>query len=560
VKGRDCGGKAAAFVCGLLLTACASQPPAPPPPPPPRLAASATAQRVVLLSFDGLGADALARESGLPAFEKLARDGATARVIGVDPTLTMPAHVSMLTGAVPEVHGVVSNRFHLPGTPASETARGMRTDSAVETLIQAAQRQGKRVGSVGFPTIDDRSPRRSANFGLAWTTATVPARIVELKAADFRREWVPPTWTAPAQRRRSFSPVMRARLEWSVPRLARFDVDVVAYDTTDDRVENYDVYAVESGEREIPVNARGWFSVSRQTAGGLYGSWSKFLEASPSLGVKVYWGSISRTEAWPSSFRSRIDERAGFWPGIADDSEDLDPVTYAEQLDRLAAFYRRAQVEAIRTERFDLLLLYQPQIDHAAHRYLGDPSGAAVLRGAFVAADHALASIGELLGESDALVVTGDHGLVVADRELRLNTLLAELGFGPRWRAFTSGAFAQLYRFGGPDDTGMLLAMLEASGYFERVTRKAATAHVHSGDIAAWAHPNVALSAADETPVLVDVRRGQHGALNTHPELQPPLFAVGQGVTPGRYGDVPQTAIARFVAALLGIAPPESAE
>src|ERR1700741_4458403 len=165
----------------LLLVVLVSCAPATLPrvtPQQPQFAATAIARRVVLMSFDGLGADALWRQTNLPAFERLAREGASARVINVDPTLTAPTHVSMLTGADPQRTGVVSNRFHLPGTPAEQTARGMMQDSDVETLIEAARRQGKRVGAVSFPTIDNGSPQRTADFGFVWAAPIVPARIV----------------------------------------------------------------------------------------------------------------------------------------------------------------------------------------------------------------------------------------------------------------------------------------------------------------------------------------------------------------------------------------------
>src|SRR5688572_1821605 len=134
----------------LALVSCVSAPPPPSAPQQPQLAATSTARRVVLLSFDGLGADALARQQNLPAFERLAREGASARIINVDPTHTAPSHVSMLTGAVPQRTGVVSNRFHLAGRPIDETARGMMQDPDVESLVEAARRQGKRVGAVSF--------------------------------------------------------------------------------------------------------------------------------------------------------------------------------------------------------------------------------------------------------------------------------------------------------------------------------------------------------------------------------------------------------------------------
>ena len=545
----------------LLILALAACAPAPPPTPevvPPQLGAKGTAQRVVLLSFDGLGADMLAGQTNLPAFEAFVREGANARVIPVSPTVTSTAHVSILTGAQPNVHGIVANRFHVAGTPPEQTASGNDVEIDVETLVDAARRQGKRVGAVPFPTVDGRSPRRRPDFGFAWRSGVTSPRTIRLGRSDFRREWVPPTWTARPQRRVSYSPVMRARMEWSVPDRVRTDVDLVAYDTTDDAAANYDLFFLESGEREIAPDPHGWFAVSRQTNAGLFGSWSKLLRIDPSLSeVMIYWGAISRTDAWPASFRTMLDTQLGFTPGEPDTRADA--ATFLEQAHRLADWLWHAQVLAIRGMEFDLLLAYHPIIDEAGHRHLDD---ARIMREAFTGADRALAAIRAALDLSrDALVVTGDHGLAPIDTEIRVNRLLADHGFAPRWRAYASGNIAHLYRFDGTDDPDAVIAALHATGLFEQVSRKAADAHRHSGDVIAYARPNVSLTASSEAPAVTKpTSRGHHGALNTNRELHTVLFAAGAGTPRGALGEISQTRIARFVSQLLGIEPPRASE
>jgi hypothetical protein len=533
----------------FLFLACTVSTPRPAVDSVPRLAATAVAQRVVLLSFDGLGADALARQSGLTSFASLAASGASARVIPVNPTLTAPTHVSMLTGADPQVHGVLSNWFHLDGTPPERVTRGLNAEIAVETLVEAARRQGKRVGAVPFPTVDATSSRRSADFGLVYTTSVTEGRIVKLTRADFKREWVPPTWTQRPSRRTSFSPLMRARVEWSAPGGPRTDVDVVAYDTSDDRIENYDSYVVEAGDREVGVDARGWFAISREQ----YGSWSKLLQARPSLEVTLYWGAISRTNAYPESYRALLDAEVGFWPGEPDEHADIDVATYAEQLERLSDFLARAQTTTIRRMEFDLLLAYQPVVDQALHNFLG--YDADVVRRAYAAADRAAAAVGgELDANRDALVVVGDHGLVAVESQVRLGRLLADHGFAPRWRVYATHHIAQFKRFDGPDDTDALVEMLTSTPYFEHVERRGAS-------VIGTAFPPISLSSSSEAPLLAEPESyGHHGALNAHRELHTVLFASGRGVAPGTVGEVEQTRIARFVAGLLGIAPPNAAQ
>lgn len=547
----------------LLVLACApaAPPPVPAPTPPPvaRFAPTGTAQRVVLISYDGLGADQFATQTALPAFDRAVHEGTTARVLPVNPTATGPAHISILTGTTPDRHGIVANRFHLPGTPPEQVATALMTDADAETLVEAARRQGKRVGCVSFPSMDARTPRRTCDFGLAWISALSRPRVMTLTRADFRREWVPPTWSDRPQRRRSFSPIMRARIDWSVPDKARADVDVVAYDETDDGVANYDAIAIELDGSEVNIAADGWFAISKRGEDALYGSWSKLLNLDVSLDkVELYWGGIHRNEAWPVEFRTLVDDEIGFWPGSPQNDASAD--VYREQSERLAAFMTRLQTTTIRRVPFDLLLLYRSEIDGASHEFLG--TNEAVIRSAWASADRALGAIRDALDLSrDALLVTGDHGLVRVDTELHLGRLLADRGFAPRWRAFASGNVANFYRTGDSDDTDAVVNVLTTSGFFEKVEKKSAASHRNAGDITAIALPNVVVTPSAEAPVTIRPDyHGQHGGLNTHREFHTLFFATGAGVPRATFSEISQTKIARYVSSLLGIQPPSSAE
>jgi hypothetical protein len=544
----------------ILCFSCApaKSPAVAPPAPSPQLSATGVAQRVVLLSFDGLGADALAAQGGLTAFDHLATHGATARVIPVNPTVTSSTHTAILTGRDPQRSGVVSNRFHAPGTPMEAIAKGMDADIDVETLVDAARKQGKRVGAVSFPTVDARTPKRTADFGVVWSEPAVPARLVRLTRPNFTREWVPPTWTSRPQRHVSYSPVMRSRFEWSAPGEVRLDVDLVAYDTTDDSRENYDSYTIEAGDREIVPDSHGWFAISARGPDGLYGSWSKLFVEQP-LGVTVYWGAISHTNAYPAEYRAMLDDEVGFYPGAPDERSPIDPETFSEQVVRVADFMTRMQTATIRRMQFDLLLAYQPEIDAASHKYLGTREGTAVIREAFAAANRAVAGIGGILDVSrDALIVTGDHGFSQSLREVRLNRMLADAGLGARWHAYVSGSVAHLYRFDTTDDSDTVVKLLTATGLFEQIEKKTSSMHRNSGDIVAYAQSDIDLSASSEPPAIAPpMSNGHHGGLNTHRELHTALFAAGAGVPSGALGEIPQTAIAPFVAQLLGIRAPQ---
>jgi predicted AlkP superfamily pyrophosphatase or phosphodiesterase len=110
---------------------------------------------VVLVSFDGFGAELLGRHPA-PAFERVATEGVRAeRMIPVYPTKTFPTHYSIATGMYTEHHGLVGNRFWAPDL---EAAYSMSNRSAVEDaafyrgepIWVTAERQGMVAASYFF--------------------------------------------------------------------------------------------------------------------------------------------------------------------------------------------------------------------------------------------------------------------------------------------------------------------------------------------------------------------------------------------------------------------------
>src|SRR5688572_17406387 len=65
--------------------------------------------RLLIVSIDGLGGDLLLK-ARVPEIRRLMKRGAyTLQARTIDPPYTVPAHVSMLTGVLPETHGVTWN-------------------------------------------------------------------------------------------------------------------------------------------------------------------------------------------------------------------------------------------------------------------------------------------------------------------------------------------------------------------------------------------------------------------------------------------------------------------
>jgi hypothetical protein len=145
----------------------------------------AHAERVVMVSYDGLGADlawqwigagVAAEPDGLAA---LAGQGfAVRRLRMASPTLTAVNHATLATGRPPSATGVVSNVFHRPGTPVTKMVMGNTASYEVPALWTAASRQGVRVGTLMWPAADAGAVDRMGDFGVVWPRVPLAASEV----------------------------------------------------------------------------------------------------------------------------------------------------------------------------------------------------------------------------------------------------------------------------------------------------------------------------------------------------------------------------------------------
>ena len=115
------------------------------------------ATRVILISLDGLDARYLRRADRyglkIPTLRRLMREGVTARggVVSVYPSVTYPAHTTIVTGARPARHGIYGNEVFDPNDPQSRYGLWFKDSIHAETLWDAASRAGLSVGLVSWP-------------------------------------------------------------------------------------------------------------------------------------------------------------------------------------------------------------------------------------------------------------------------------------------------------------------------------------------------------------------------------------------------------------------------
>ena len=420
------------------------------------------AERVVMVSFDGVGADLAWRwiADGTAAspdgLRGLAERGFSAeRLRMVNPTLTAVNHAALVTGHNAAGTGIISNWFRRSGSAIGERVSGFTASSDAETLWEAAQRAGLTVATLVWPGADGEAPDRMGDFGAVWPGPPLAAsELLELEP-----DTAGTTGEVPSN-------------DGLAPLLWRFEVDLgsaspdaievllALVDAEPDGRPRYDTAAVRLADSSdwSYVGEMEWFELGFEAEGRRddrpqrYGAWCKVLYIDRLDGtLRLYVGGANRLRAYPEAFEDRLTKAIGPWPGEPDREQlaawwldlaagiDLD--TFLEQSERLDRYLDRMAEWVLAEEDPDLVLAYHPSADEYQHANLiTDPLQWAFSPGRALAAreglkrvgrsiDRSIASLwGVLEPERDALVVVSDHGLVPIHEIVRPNRLLAEAG------------------------------------------------------------------------------------------------------------------------------------
>jgi predicted AlkP superfamily pyrophosphatase or phosphodiesterase len=114
------------------------------------------AEPIMLISIDGLRpadvTEAEKRGLKLPNLTRFLKEGAySTGVVGVLPTVTYPSHTTLLTGASPARHGIVSNYAFDPMLINQAGWFWYASDIKLPTLWDAAKKAGYKVANVHWP-------------------------------------------------------------------------------------------------------------------------------------------------------------------------------------------------------------------------------------------------------------------------------------------------------------------------------------------------------------------------------------------------------------------------
>lgn len=111
-------------------------------------------QKLIVLSIDALFYEDMEYMRTLPYFGQMIQKASYAKggMRCIYPSLTYPAHASMITGAYPERHGIFQNEVFDVGNSRPDWLWN-RKNVKVDTILDAAKRAGLTTGCINWPTM-----------------------------------------------------------------------------------------------------------------------------------------------------------------------------------------------------------------------------------------------------------------------------------------------------------------------------------------------------------------------------------------------------------------------
>ena len=115
---------------------------------------------LILISVDGMSWTHFQdNRAAMPTLDRLAKAGASGAATTVFPSVTWPAHVSIVTGRIPASHGVVGNTYYDRANKRRVKTWEVPSDQLIagDTLWAAAARSGKTTAAILWPATQKAS-------------------------------------------------------------------------------------------------------------------------------------------------------------------------------------------------------------------------------------------------------------------------------------------------------------------------------------------------------------------------------------------------------------------
>ncbi|MBI2452919.1 MAG: alkaline phosphatase family protein [Parcubacteria group bacterium] len=423
-----------------------------------------------------------AQEGKLPNIKKMMDNGTYGYSIPVFPSHTPTNFATLFTGATPLVHGIADGPMHIEGFPlAKPSAAGFSSvTKKVPPVWKLFEKLGKKVTLLSVPGSTPPELEQGITIRGRWggwgadTQKVVyepKEKLAERKSAGrgFRLFFLGPRltdfvdktdaagWTsAPA----SFSDAKEATLS-----AHGLSVYAYIYDSTDDKVENYDhvLFSLDKSNPSGFVNLTegqwsDWMPVQLKFQDSSFDSDVKIklikLWGSSNFRVTVLYNTLNRFITTPSSVAKELTENVGPMVDFADDwppqliYEPEDRQTFLDEAVMSLDWHRDAVPFIFKTYKPDVFIQdtytpnqmlesrwWQREIDASRKEY--DPKNAEAAWSDILKMYQGLdAIIGKALktgGKDTLFVLSSDHGVCPLYRVVNLNNLFASRG----WLKFT---------------------------------------------------------------------------------------------------------------------------
>lgn len=618
------------LIACLFVASCAQgAPPLTPPPtaqpliplpntdtplPPTDTAAPARPDRsIVVISFDGGRADTVYQwmeEGLLPNFSALAERGLRAEYAqSVDPPLTTAAQNSISTGSYPSHHGLVSNSFHNPADSFYWYRRGL------DELLDQAEPVWVTASNAGFTTAalffvggSPMQPGQTADYSIGYGVREAYSRQVTVELAAITDPWQGETAV-------TFSPPLEG--SFTIPEVKQ--VQLLAWDSTDDGMINYDMLALNISRaldsEAVTLGVKQWGSLVLlpTIVAGADFLFQNIIQEGEAHKVTLFYSNVYHNTASPRELLKTLNEKFGFFPA-GHDYYALEHGWITEEddmwlLERQSRWTAQVAAWVIETYHPDLTFTWQDGFDAVGHSYMMvnenqfnySPEKAQqyleFTRRAARVTDEALGIMLDAIDlATTSVLLVADHGMAPLHTIVYVNTILEQAGLLTLDRrnyvvvdetkalAVASGGSAHIYinlegeeRDGWvPQEEytvlqGQIVELFSSLTYpntsdkvFQRVLLKEELAeinldHPNSGDVFVQAIPGYHLDGWRGNDYIFAPANfyGQHGYASSLPEMFAMFIAAGFGI-PSIPGTIPPVRIIDYaptIAAMLGFPP-----
>nr|WP_239587072.1 alkaline phosphatase family protein [Bacillus ectoiniformans] len=402
-------------------------------------------ETTIILSFDGMRHDLTQqyiKDGMLPHFKKIQKNGVVAKnVTTVNPSLTAASHASIATGAKPEKTGFVSNEFHYPDTKLTETQDAFLANIDVPPLWREVRNQGKTTATIGFPGSNPKG-KKEADYAIYYGQTWSESKLENLK---FKKA---ENWTNTPE---SYSPAKSAELSIKVQKGKNEKLHLLALDATDNNKTDYTHFYLSEDqtidESDVSFQANDWAAKDLKVKKGQSaGFWFKLKGVKPDLSsAKLYRTAItSGVIEGPGNFSEEIKNKFGFFP----DQDDtpafkkgwITRKEYEEISGRFVDWMNDVSLYVKDQYQPDLLMFYNPQIDHEEHEFLltdprqpGHKEGKSkeymsYVKWAYKKADETTGQTLKAMDSNDRLMIVSDHGMEPVHSSISPNYELKKAG------------------------------------------------------------------------------------------------------------------------------------